>query len=75
MKPFLSDDCKDMQTRYDLAVNVIYEGGDTIDEGVFKVEVVHPNGVWFQIQDLFVDEIAKEMINLSETYIQIWKKQ
>lgn len=74
MKPFLSDDCKDLQTKYDLAANIIYEGGGTIDDGLFKVEVVHPNGTWYQIQDLYVVEIAKEMINLSETCIQIWKK-
>ena len=56
--------------------NIIYEGTEKLDTGVFKVEVVHSaNEQWFQIHDLFVETIMAQMLILSESYIQIWKRQ
>jgi U4/U6.U5 tri-snRNP-associated protein 2 len=54
----------------------MFEGGDELSKGVFKVDILQTaSQQWFRIQDLFVDEIMAQMINLSETYIQIWKQE
>jgi U4/U6.U5 tri-snRNP-associated protein 2 len=65
---------------YDLVANVIHESvaGTTRDKEntVWKVQLRAGNGSgenekWFQIQDLIVEEIRKEMIFLGETVIQV----
>lgn len=71
----LSTDSKEQNTKYDLEANILYEGDQNMNDGVFKVNIHSSSGHWYQIQDLFVDEVAAEVINLSETYIQIWKRQ
>jgi U4/U6.U5 tri-snRNP-associated protein 2 len=67
---------------YDLIANVIHESvaGTTRDKEntVWKVQLRAGSGEnekWFQIQDLIVEEIRKEMIFLGETVIQIWERQ
>jgi U4/U6.U5 tri-snRNP-associated protein 2 len=75
MKEYLSSESTEQRTKYDLICNVLYEGGDELKTGVFKVDVYHQGSdQWYRIQDLFVDKVMAQMINLSETYIQIWKK-
>ncbi|KAI9365448.1 hypothetical protein DFJ73DRAFT_264777 [Zopfochytrium polystomum] len=62
--------------KYDLVANICHEGGRPgASSGEYKVHV-HSKGrdQWFQIQDLFVEEIAPQMIFLSESYIQIWEQ-
>lgn len=64
---------------YDLIANVIHESvaGTTRDKEntVWKVQLrasgSSENEKWFQIQDLIVEEIRKEMIFLGETVIQV----
>jgi U4/U6.U5 tri-snRNP-associated protein 2 len=63
---------------YDLIANVIHESvaGTTRDKEntVWKVQLRAGSGEnekWFQIQDLIVEEIRKEMIFLGETVIQV----
>ena len=63
---------------YDLLANVIHESvaGTTRDKEntVWKVQLRAGSGEnekWFQIQDLIVEEIRKEMIFLGETVIQV----
>jgi hypothetical protein len=63
---------------YGLIANVIHESvaGTTRDKEntVWKVQLRAGNGEnekWFQIQDLIVEEIRKEMIFLGETVIQV----
>ena len=67
-------------TAYDLIANVIHESvaGTTRDKEntVWKVQLRAGSGTgenekWFQIQDLIVEEIRKEMIVLGETVIQV----
>ncbi|EPZ33487.1 hypothetical protein O9G_001238 [Rozella allomycis CSF55] len=54
---------------YRLSVNIAH------DDGCFKVHVFNEETKnWYLMQDLAVREIAPEMIFLSESYIQIWKK-
>ena len=65
---------------YDLIANVIHESvaGTTRDKEntVWKVQLRAGSGTgenekWFQIQDLIVEEVRKEMIFLGETVIQV----
>ena len=67
-------------TIYDLLVNVTHEStaGTTRDKEatVYKVHLRAGAGGgeserWFQIQDLIVEEIRKEMIFLGETVLQV----
>ncbi|KAI0785298.1 hypothetical protein BC629DRAFT_1515992 [Irpex lacteus] len=71
-------------TLYDLVANVAHESvaGTTRDKEntVYKVHLRAGAGGgeserWFQIQDLIVEEIRKEMIFLGETVIQIWERR
>jgi hypothetical protein len=65
---------------YDLVANVIHESaaGTTRDKEstIWKVHLRAGSGggeneKWFQIQDLIVEEIRKEMIFLGETILQV----
>ena len=67
-------------TVYDLIANVTHESaaGTTRDKEstVWKVHLRAGGGggeneKWFQIQDLIVEEIRKEMIVLGETILQV----
>ncbi|KAI1794009.1 spindle pole body protein [Ganoderma leucocontextum] len=71
-------------TVYDLIANVTHESaaGTTRDKEstVWKVHLRAGTGGgdnerWFQIQDLIVEEIRKEMIFLGETILQIWERR
>ncbi|KAI0081134.1 spindle pole body protein [Panus rudis PR-1116 ss-1] len=71
-------------TVYDLIANVTHESaaGTTRDKEstVWKVHLRAgagggENEKWFQIQDLIVEEIRKEMIFLGETVLQIWARR
>ncbi|KAJ8480701.1 hypothetical protein ONZ51_g6478 [Trametes cubensis] len=71
-------------TIYDLIANVTHESavGTTHDKEstVWKVHLRAgagggENEKWFQIQDLIVEEIRKEMIVLGETILQIWERR
>ena len=64
---------------YDLVANVIHEGTskDSKDNrGIYKLHILHEgSGKWFELQDLHVVEVLPQMITLSESYIQVWKRQ
>ncbi|KAH8119964.1 spindle pole body protein [Phellopilus nigrolimitatus] len=71
-------------TTYDLIVNVIHESvaGTTRDKvnTAWKVHLRAGAGggdheKWYQIQDLIVEEVRKEMIFLGETVLQIWERR
>lgn len=67
---------------YDLVANITHE--TVVDTGkregelksLYKVQLLEKaRGKWFEIQDLFVKEVAKELIFTSESYVQIWEKR
>ncbi|KAL5495031.1 UBP10 [Sanghuangporus weigelae] len=71
-------------TVYDLIANVVHESvaGTTRDKvnTAWKIHLRAGGGggeneKWFQIQDLIVEEVRKEMIFLGETVIQIWERR
>ncbi|KAJ3214318.1 U4/U6.U5 tri-snRNP-associated protein 2 [Dinochytrium kinnereticum] len=58
--------------RYDLVANICHEGRQGPKKGTYKIHVVSKGrDQWFQLQDLIVEEIAPQMIFLSESYIQV----
>ncbi|KAI8981199.1 cysteine proteinase [Trametes punicea] len=83
-KDYLDATASHPSTIYDLIANVVHESaaGTTHDKGstVWKVQLRAGGGggeneKWFQIQDLIVEEIRKEMIVLGETVLQIWERR
>jgi len=45
------------------------------DEGYYRVQVLHQQSdCWFEIQDVQVKQVLREEVQLSESYIQIWKR-
>lgn len=68
----------DVSTIYDLSANIVHETVSSMegDKRVFRTQVRNKsNDTWYQIQDLFVEEIPKEMIFLGESYIQVWERR
>jgi len=66
---------------YDLIANITHE--TVVEAGrkegelrsVFKVQLLEKaRGEWMQIQDLFVEEVARELLFTSESYVQIWER-
>lgn len=80
-----------ISTMYDLVSNTTHEctPGTVRDDSVWRSQV-HRDVIdqkadgaqnsasedrWFQIQDLIVEDINRQMIFLGETYVQIWKRR
>lgn len=59
--------------QYDLLANITHEGDPSVPNTTsYKVHLQHrAKEQWYQIQDLFVEEINAQMIFLSESYIQV----
>ena len=65
-----------IETHYDLVANVTHEGKPGPGNGVYKAQVrSKANELWFEVQDLFVDQKTPQMIFLSESYIQFWERK
>ncbi|KAH8149263.1 uncharacterized protein LAJ45_06803 [Morchella importuna] len=68
---------------YDLVANITHESVTTTTgkkEGemrsVYKVQLCNrASGEWVQIQDLFVEEVARELLFTSESYLQVWERR
>ncbi|KAK9449769.1 uncharacterized protein V1518DRAFT_426640 [Limtongia smithiae] len=73
---------------YDLVANITHEsvmadkeGGGGVGSGeetrhVYRVQVRDKSrDEWVQIQDLYVEDIRRETLFLSESYIQIWERR
>ncbi|KAG0237797.1 hypothetical protein BGW42_008418 [Actinomortierella wolfii] len=73
MEEFVQDPTKEvLGTSYDLLANITHEGDPSVPNSTaYKVHLQHrAKEQWYQIQDLFVEEINAQMIFLSESYIQ-----
>ncbi|KAF9940002.1 hypothetical protein BGZ65_008582 [Modicella reniformis] len=79
MAEFVSDLEKEktLGLYYDLVANITHEGDPaTPGSASYKVHIQHrAKEQWYQIQDLFVEEINAQMIFLSESYIQVWERK
>ncbi|KAJ3334342.1 hypothetical protein HDU76_000035 [Blyttiomyces sp. JEL0837] len=75
MRDYVDNLPADSPSRYDLVANICHEGKPGAGNGSYRCHV-HSKGrdQWFHIQDLIVEEIAPQMIFLSESYIQIWER-
>lgn len=60
---------------YNLIANIVHEGPPEPGKGTYRLHVLHAGSSrWFEIQDLHVTDILPQLISLSESYIQVWKK-
>ncbi len=69
---------------YDLVANITHEAIRSRDD---SVEGETPKKVWrvqlrdkareewIQVQDLFVEEVRKEILFLGESYVQVWERR
>jgi U4/U6.U5 tri-snRNP-associated protein 2 len=69
---------------YDLVANVVHEavrGKDDAVEGeqeakVWKVQLLdRARDEWIGVQDLYVENIRKEILFLGESYLQVWERR
>jgi U4/U6.U5 tri-snRNP-associated protein 2 len=69
---------------YDLVANVTHEAMKTKDDAVegeapkkvWRVQLRDKGREeWYQVQDLFVEEVRKEILFLGESYVQIWERR
>jgi U4/U6.U5 tri-snRNP-associated protein 2 len=80
--PFLNQDEEIEYRKYNLVANVCHESQHDGDQSykvhirnkVSRFNIQLPQNQWFEIQDLFVNEIMPQTIFLSEAYIQIWER-
>lgn len=65
---------------YDMVANIVHDGPPKREkekvQGTYRVHILHrASSKWFEMQDLHVREILPQMIPLTETYIQVWRRQ
>lgn len=82
MSPFLSEsqDNNGTKIEYDLVGNVVYESdradNESTERHLWKVQILdRSRDKWLEIQDLIVEQVRRELLFLSESYIQIWEKR
>ncbi|KAI5779522.1 hypothetical protein EDC01DRAFT_670503 [Geopyxis carbonaria] len=85
MSPFVQPDAEHPggePVLYDLVANVTHE--TVVETGkregelrsVYKVQLLEKaGGRWMEVQDLWVEEVAKELIFTRESYVQVWEKR
>jgi U4/U6.U5 tri-snRNP-associated protein 2 len=76
--PDLDNPEQESSTMYDLVANITHSStaGTAREDTTWKVHVhtrpgEHTEERWFQIQDLIVEEIQRQMVFLGESYIQV----
>jgi U4/U6.U5 tri-snRNP-associated protein 2 len=69
---------QESSTVYDLVANITHSStaGTAREDTTWKVQVhtrpgEHSEERWFQIQDLIVEEVQRQMVFLGESYIQV----
>ena len=70
---------------YDLVANVTYEGVKVRDDSVegeaerkiWKVQVKEggDGAKWWEMQDLYVDEVNADLLSTKESYVMIWERR
>jgi U4/U6.U5 tri-snRNP-associated protein 2 len=69
---------------YDLVANITHEAIRSRDDSVegeapkkvWRVQLRDKGrDEWFQVQDLFVEEVRKEILFLGESYLQLWERR
>lgn len=81
MSPFIDDSFiqsnPKISTKYNLVANIIHESVTHAEEEFhnFRIQIRNPStNKWYQIQDLYVEEISSDMIRLGESFIQLWER-
>lgn len=77
LKDFLTDAELEnvLNTKYDLLANIRHEGRKKEDDE-YSVNLSNKaTGMWYHIRDLDVEEIAPQLMSVTEAYIQIYEKK
>ncbi|CAO1633773.1 unnamed protein product [Sympodiomycopsis kandeliae] len=66
-----------VSTMYNLVSNITHEctPGTVRENSIWRSQVHRDDEKWFQIQDLIVEDVNRQMIFLGESYVQIWKRR
>jgi U4/U6.U5 tri-snRNP-associated protein 2 len=79
MEPYTQ---KNESVIYDLIANVTHEINTTSEEEKkstkhsWRIQILDKSrDRWLQIQDLVVEEVRRELLFLSESYIQVWERR
>lgn len=68
-------DKKRWKTKYDLIAQICHEGKD-YHKGNNRALIYHkPNNMWYEMQDLHVQEKMPQIVAISEAYIQTWARK
>jgi len=60
-------------TTYNLIANICHEG--KASDGTYKIHIQHKRmDQWFEIEDLDMRNIMKQLINVSEGYLQFYER-
>lgn len=60
-------------TTYNLIANICHEG--KASDGTYKIHIHHKRlDQWFEIEDLDMRNIMKQLINVSEGYLQFYER-
>ncbi|TIB18486.1 hypothetical protein E3P92_00637 [Wallemia ichthyophaga] len=79
-KDYVENNDGDESTVYDLVANICHEH-DNNNSSKWKSQLKSPltnddgTNKWYQLQDLFVEEIDRRLIFLGETYLQVWQQR
>ena len=62
-----------LSAKYHLMASVQHDG--TPDEGAYRAFVhFRANDQWYEVQDLHVNGVHPQLISVSESYIQVWRR-
>lgn len=59
--------------KYRLVANILHDDAKEATKGSYKIQLCR-DGQWYLLKDLIVEEMITEMVSLTESYIQIWKR-
>ncbi|GIL71725.1 hypothetical protein Vretimale_840 [Volvox reticuliferus] len=62
----------DTSSKYDLVANLVHDG--KADSGTYRVHIHRKvEDIWYEVQDLAVQDILPQMVALSEAYFQVFE--
>ena len=69
-----SENSKKLSREYKLIGNIVHDGD--VKNGSYISHVYHkPSDKWFEIQDLHLKETLEALVQISQSYIQIYERK
>lgn len=76
LKDYIHPDAVDDNacTKYNLVANICHDGKP--QDGTYRMHVLHaPSNEWYELVDLRVTPVLPQLVAISESYIQLYKRQ